>query len=66
MGFQVVGSTFFPKNFFSQSELGSKACKILGFTRIARKSGLSYDPLELVLAKRMRKEFEKDTEKENG
>ena len=66
MGFQVVGSAFFLKNFFSQFELGSKASKISGFTRIARKSGLSYDPLEPVVAKRMRKEFKEDTEEENG
>lgn len=67
LGFQVVGSAFFPKNFFSQSEPSSKASnKILGFTRIARKPGLSYDPLELVLAKRMRKEFKEDIEEENG
>ena len=66
MGFQVVGSAFFLKKIFSQFELGSKASKISGFTRIARKSGLSYDPLEPIVAKRMRKEFKEDTEEENG
>ena len=66
MGSQVVGLAFFLKNFFSQSKPGSKASKILGFTRIARKWGLSYDPLEPVVAKRITKEFEKDTKKENG
>ena len=66
VGSQVVGSAFFLKNLFSQSEPGSKASKISGFTRIARKPGLSYDPLELVLAKRMRKEFKEDIEEENG
>ena len=66
VGSQAVGSAFFLKNFFSQSKPGSKASKISGFTRIARKPGLSYDPLEPVIANRMRKEFEKDTKKENG
>ena len=66
VGFQVVRSTFFLKNFFSRSKLGSKASKISGFTRIARKLGLSYDPLEPVVAKRMRKEFEEDSKEENG
>lgn len=61
-----MGSAFFLENLFSQFEPGSKASKILGFTRIARKPGLSYDPLEPVVAKRMREEFEEDTKEENG
>ena len=61
-----MGPVYFLKNLYSQSVPGSTAPKMPRFTRIARRLGLSYDPLEPVMAKRMRQECEEDTKEDNG
>ena len=56
MGSRMMGSTLFLKNLFTQEKSSSPTPSPSKFTRIPRNSSMVFDPLGVVLSKRLRQE----------